>query len=96
MRANLLAAESAAPGEAYNVCTGKEISIMDLLEELSQVSQTNPEVHYEAARPGDIYRSVGDPGKAAAQFGFRAQKILCRRAPGYAALDEEPLKYPMV
>ena len=74
VRANLLAAEFAAPGEAYNVCTGTEISIMDLLEELSQVSQTNPEVHYEAARPGDIYRSVGDPGKAAAQFGFRAQK----------------------
>lgn len=76
VRANLLAAESAAPGEAYNVCTGTETSIMDLLEELSQVSRANPEILYEPPRPGDIFRSVGDPGKAELGFGFRAQTSL--------------------
>ncbi|MEW6094025.1 MAG: SDR family oxidoreductase [Chloroflexota bacterium] len=73
VRANLLAAESEAAGEAYNVCSGKETTLLDLLEELSEVSPCQPEVRFEAPRPGDIYRSVGSPVKAEQSFGFRAQ-----------------------
>jgi UDP-glucose 4-epimerase len=76
VRANLLAAESEAAGEAYNVCSGQETTLLDLLEELSQVSPRQPEVRFEAPRPGDIYRSVGSPAKAEQAFGFRAQTSL--------------------
>jgi UDP-glucose 4-epimerase len=70
--ANLKAAESGAYGEAFNICTGQETTLLDLLEELSGLSPHQPVVRFEAPRPGDIYRSKGNPEKAAAQLGFRA------------------------
>ncbi len=71
--ANLLAAESDSDaGEAINVCTGHETRIMDLIEELSEITSSNPEVKYEPPRPGDIYRSVGSPEKARQLLGFQA------------------------
>ncbi len=72
VRANLQASESEAAGEAYNICTGHETSLLDLLEELSEISDHQPEVRFEAPRPGDIYRSQGNPEKAAKDMGFRA------------------------
>lgn len=72
VRANLQAGESEAAGEVFNICTGHETSLLDLLEELSEVSPHQPEVRFEAPRPGDIYRSLGNPEKAAAALGFRA------------------------
>ncbi len=76
VRANLMAAESDVAGEAYNVCSGRETTILDLIEELSEVSPRQPEVRHEAPRLGDIYRSLGNPEKAARAFGFRAQTSL--------------------
>ena len=76
VRANLLAAESDAAGEAFNICTGRETNLLDLLEELSEILPRQPEVRFEAPRPGDIYRSAGSPARAAASFGFRAQTSL--------------------
>jgi nucleoside-diphosphate-sugar epimerase len=72
VRANLLAAESDAAGDVFNICTGNETSLLDLLESLSEVSPRLPQVRFEAPRPGDVYRSIGDPNKAAAVLGFRA------------------------
>jgi UDP-glucose 4-epimerase len=76
VRANLLASESNAAGEAFNICTGHETTLLDLLEELSQISPQQPEVRFEAPRLGDIYRSKGNPQKAAAALGFRASTSL--------------------
>jgi nucleoside-diphosphate-sugar epimerase len=75
--ANLLAAESdQAAGEAINICTGKETTLLDLLEELSELSPHGPQVNFTAPRPGDIYRSVGNPEKADRLLGFRATTSL--------------------
>jgi UDP-glucose 4-epimerase len=76
VRANLLAAESDAAGESFNICSGRETNLLDLLEELSEVSPRQPEVRFEAPRPGDIYRSVGSPKKASDALGFRAETSL--------------------
>jgi len=76
VRANLLAAKSDIAGEAFNVCTGRETSLLDLLEELSEVSPHQPEVRFEEPRPGDIYRSVGNPQKTSAALGFQAETSL--------------------
>jgi UDP-glucose 4-epimerase len=76
VRANLLAAESDAAGEAFNICTGRETTLLDLLEELSEVSSRQPEVRFGPPRPGDIYRSVGSPEKAMRLLGFRAETSL--------------------
>jgi UDP-glucose 4-epimerase len=69
-RANLLAAEADAGGEAINICTGHETSLLDLLEELSELSPTAPQVRFDGPRPGDIYRSAGCPEKAIRMLGF--------------------------
>jgi len=76
VRANLLAAGSDVSGDVFNICTGHETSLLDLLEELSEVSPNLPEVRFEAPRLGDIYRSLGNPEKAASALGFRAQTPL--------------------
>jgi UDP-glucose 4-epimerase len=76
VRANLRASQSELAGEVFNICTGNETTLLDLLETLSEVSPRQPEVRFEAPRPGDIYRSKGNPGKAAAILGFRAETSL--------------------
>lgn len=76
VRANLLAALSEADGETFNICSGQETSLIDLLEELSQISPRQPEVRFEAPRPGDIYRSLGSPAKAERILGFQARTSL--------------------
>ena len=78
VRANLLAADSDAAGDSYNVCTGHETTLLDLLEELSEVAPHSPQVRFDAPRSGDIYRSVGSPEKAAASLGFLAETSLAK------------------
>jgi UDP-glucose 4-epimerase len=70
--ANFAAADSDTAGDVFNVCTGLEITILDLLEELSELSENRPEVRFAAPRPGDIYRSVGNPKKAKQVLHFHA------------------------
>lgn len=76
VRANLRASESDSAGEVFNICTGSETTLLDLLETMSELSPRQPEVRFEAPRPGDIYRSYGNPDKAAAILGFRAETSL--------------------
>jgi UDP-glucose 4-epimerase len=74
VRANLLAAETPqAAGQVFNICTGLEINLMDLLEALSEIIPGAPVAEFAPPRPGDIYRSLGNPQRAAAALGFRAQ-----------------------
>jgi UDP-glucose 4-epimerase len=71
VQANLLAAEAReAAGQVFNVCSGKETSLVELLEVLSAVLPGSPPPRYAPPRPGDIYRSVGDPSLAAQKLGF--------------------------
>ncbi|MEW5828519.1 MAG: SDR family oxidoreductase [Chloroflexota bacterium] len=77
VRANLVASEHEnAPGRVFNVCTGRETRILDLLETLSELFPGIPPAEFAPPRPGDIYRSVGDPAKAARLLGFEAQTSL--------------------
>ena len=74
VHANLLAAECAhAAGGIFNICTGTEVSILDLVETLSQIIPGASQPEFGPPRPGDIYRSLGDPGRAARVMNFRAE-----------------------
>ncbi|MDX1437007.1 MAG: NAD-dependent epimerase/dehydratase family protein [Anaerolineales bacterium] len=71
--ANLKAAESpAAAGQVFNVCSGKEVQIIDLVTTINRVLGQDIQPLYEAPRSGDIYRSLGDPSQAEAVFNFTA------------------------
>lgn len=78
VRANILAAQAPqAPGYAFNICSGQETNLLDLLKAMKPVLTAHegnlPAPRFAAPRMGDIYRSVGDPTLAQKNLEFRAQ-----------------------
>ena len=77
VRANLIASEhSKAPGQIFNICTGVETRLLDLLDVMYELVPNAPQPEFAAPRAGDIYRSVGSPKKVANVMGFRAEVSL--------------------
>ncbi len=77
IRANLMAAENdKTAGEIFNICTGKETRILDLVESLYEIVPDAPKPIFDEPRAGDIYRSVGSAEKAKNAFGFEAKTTL--------------------
>jgi len=74
VRANIAASEHpAAAGQIFNICTGIETRLLDLLDVLYEVFPNAPRHEFSAPRVGDLYRSIGSPQKAKAVMGFEAQ-----------------------
>lgn len=69
-----------------NACTGRGITVLELLRILAEVHGRPPVIEFCAARAGDIRESVGDPTRAAALLGRTAQVSL---EDGLAALAEQ-------
>lgn len=77
VQANLLAAEHpAAPGQIFNVCTGVETRLLDLLDILYKIFPNAPKHVHAEPRAGDIYRSIGTPKKIMDMLGFKPQVSL--------------------
>ena len=71
VQANLLASQHpSAPGQIFNVCTGVETSILDLLDILYELFPNAPKHIHAEPRAGDIYRSIGTPKKIKDTLGF--------------------------
>ena len=71
VQANLLASQHpAAPGQIFNVCTGVETRILDLLDILYELFPNAPKHVHAETRAGDIYRSIGTPKKIKDTLGF--------------------------
>ncbi len=60
--ANMLALERAVPG-VFNVGTGIGHSTVEVLDAVAAALGVTPVVEYSGIRPGDLQRSVLDPGK---------------------------------
>jgi UDP-glucose 4-epimerase len=77
VQANLLAARHPdAPGQIFNVCTGIETRLLDLLDILYGIFPHAPMHIHAEPRAGDIYRSIGTPKKAMNVLEFRPQVTL--------------------
>jgi len=77
VQANLLASQHpAAPGQIFNICTGIETRLLDLLDILYEFFPNAPKHVHVGPRPGDIYRSIGMPKKAMEILGFKPQVSL--------------------
>ena len=77
VQANLLAAEHpAAPGQIFNVCTGVETRLLDLLDILYEIFPNAPRHVHAEPRAGDIYRSIGTPKKIIDMLGYKSQVSL--------------------
>ena len=76
-RANLMAASSPeAAGGIFNICTGEETRILDLVDNLAEIFPDAPPPVFGPPRAGDIYRSIGSAQKAKEIFGFETQTAL--------------------
>ena len=77
VQANLLASRHPdAPGQIFNVCTGVETRLLDLLDILYEIFPNAPKHVHAEPRAGDIYRSIGSPSKAMNILEFRPQITL--------------------
>ncbi|MFZ0042878.1 MAG: GDP-mannose 4,6-dehydratase [Solirubrobacteraceae bacterium] len=73
VRANLLAAESDLI-DPINIGTGRETSVLDLLDALREVADQPPlDPVFEPERPGEVSRSCLDVTRAARELGWQAQ-----------------------
>ncbi len=59
----LLATSDQTHGEVYNVGTGKQVTINELLKIFQEISRKDIEIGYAAPREVDIVHSVSDSGK---------------------------------
>jgi UDP-glucose 4-epimerase len=74
VEANLLAAESdLVSGKVFNICSGTEIDLVTLVENLSEIFGRKINPIYQEKRAGDIHRSLGDPSKAKQLLNFQAK-----------------------
>lgn len=87
VQANLLASQHPkAPGQIFNVCTGVETRLLDLLDILYEIFPNAPKHVHAEPRAGDIYRSIGTPQKAMDVLGFKPSVTLADGI--YEAVEE--------
>lgn len=87
VQANLLASQHPkAPGQIFNVCTGVETRLLDLLDILYEIFPNAPKHVHAEPRAGDIYRSIGTPQKAMDVLGFKPSVTLADGV--YEAVEE--------
>jgi dTDP-L-rhamnose 4-epimerase len=71
--ANLAAVEAGLDGfDAFNVCSGRPISILEVATELCDTRGDAPPLVTGQYRSGDVRHIVADPARAADVLGFRA------------------------
>jgi UDP-glucose 4-epimerase len=64
------------PAGVFNVGTGAETSVLELLEACRRVAGVDVEPAFAAPRAGELQRSVLDPTLAERELEFRAQTAL--------------------
>ncbi len=65
-----------AAGGLFNIGSGRETSILDLIAALRPLADSRLEIVREPRRPGDVRRSRADPRRATRALGFRVRTPL--------------------
>ena len=75
VRAYRLLVEHGTPGEAYNVCSGRGVSVREVADVMLAMSDAPLElvVDPELVRPVDVPRLVGDPARLRAATGWEPE-----------------------
>jgi UDP-glucose 4-epimerase len=74
VRATLAATER--DGGVYNVGTGRETSVVELLDLCQRVAGTSIEPEFAPARQGELQRNVLDPSRAVDELAWRPERSL--------------------
>lgn len=74
VRGYWLAALEGEPGEAYNLCTGRGVSVQAILDTLLSLTDARVAVEQDPARmrPSDVPVQIGDPSKVKRDLGWEA------------------------
>jgi UDP-glucose 4-epimerase len=73
----ILAAAKAGPGGAFNIGTGRETSVLELVELLRELGGADGfEPEFAPPRPGEVQRVAIDPMRARQALGWRAEMEL--------------------
>ncbi len=64
VQANLKAMTTSAVGKVFNIATGVQVSIKEMLAHLNEVLKTKISAKHELRQPGDILHSVADISEA--------------------------------
>ncbi len=73
VRANLAAGVTPHTGQAYNVGTGTETSVLELAETIRELVDNDVPIVHTEPRPGDIDRSRAELSAARRQLGYEPQ-----------------------
>ena len=76
VQANLRAATTDAVGQAYNVGTGRSVTIRELAETMLEVADADVGIEHGPARPGDVPESEADISRAREHLGYEPQVTL--------------------
>ena len=78
VRAYRLLWEEGAPGEVYNICSGRPVAISTVLDKLLSMARVelSVEVEQERLRPGEVSRFYGSYAKLEAATGWRPRYAL--------------------
>lgn len=69
--ANIQAVQEATRGEAFNIGTGEETTILELAEAIRELSASDAALEHIAPRMGDFEHSGARIEKATADFGYQ-------------------------
>jgi len=80
VRAYRLILERGAPGRPYNVCSGRAITIRELLDRLLSRARVPIRIRVDAARlrPNDVPLLLGDPTRIQTELGWQPEIPLDR------------------
>jgi len=70
VQANLKAMTAHAAGKVFNIATGVQVSIREMLVHLNEILETKIMPKYESRQPGDILHSVADISEAKKSLNF--------------------------
>jgi len=78
VQANILAAASArASGFVFNVASGRDYSVLDLVRILNRIMGRNIKPVFSAKRPGDVFRTLADLTNSKKILGFTPRVDFC-------------------
>jgi len=69
-------ARASLDAEVFNVCTGRETTVLDLATSIAATLGAKAEIRHGPARAGDIRISRGDPSRAIRALGLEAKTAL--------------------
>lgn len=72
----LLAAEKAKPGSIYNLGSGKNLTLLEVIEIMEKITGKKAKIEFTAKAKGDVYHTLADISRIRRELGYEPKKTL--------------------